>query len=243
MKKILAGNWKMFKTRSDVEDFFSHVSNRVAESPVRKIVAASPTLLESAVAHSLETGIEIFSQNCHWETQGAFTGEISPLQLADVGAVGTLIGHSERRQLFQETDESCLKRAFSALNAGLEVIYCVGETIEARKAGQTLQVLEKQLKSVIELKAPREKFILAYEPVWAIGTGLTANSEQIIETHNWIAEILEKNSLNFQILYGGSVKPTNFKEIASLKHVSGGLVGGASLEAESYLQLHDCLMA
>jgi triosephosphate isomerase len=247
--KILAGNWKLHKLRSEAQLFFDSLA-KVPEtkSSVRKIIAASPTLLESAGQAATPAGVEVFSQNCAWQNQGAWTGELSPLQLLDVGVKGTLIGHSERRQFFGDTDESCQKRAECALQNNLHVIYCIGESLAERKAEQTRSVLEKQLAPVIALRAAgnassASPFVLAYEPVWAIGTGVVAELAQIIQAHAWIAEILSSAKLPaYPILYGGSVKPSNFKEISSLPHVSGGLVGGASLESNSFLELHRCLV-
>ena len=241
--KILAGNWKMFKTRAEARHFFEGVGAQIAKSSVRKIVATSPTLLESSVVAAAKTGIEVFSQNCAWAESGAFTGEISPLQLKDIGVTGTLVGHSERRQFFGETDATCQKRAESALKASLHVIYCIGESLDERKAGATRAVLEKQLAPVIAMKAAKTHFVLAYEPVWAIGTGVVAEVPQVKEAHGWISEILGRAQLpSYEILYGGSVKPNNFKELSQVPFVSGGLVGGASLDVQSYLDLHACLV-
>lgn len=248
--KVLAGNWKMFKTRAETRAFFKEVGTRIAASKVRKIVAASPTLLETALQASEGTGIEIFSQNCAWAESGAFTGEISPLQLKDLGIRGTLVGHSERRQYFAESDETCAKRAKAALAAGLEVIYCLGETLDERKAERTAAVLEKQMQPLLKEVLPSivasgakpgAKLMIAYEPVWAIGTGLTATTEQIAEAHALLATWLKAGDFDVALLYGGSVKPQNIKEIGATDHVSGGLVGGASLEVKSYLELHDGL--
>lgn len=241
--RILAGNWKMFKVRTQAEHFFQEVGIELVQSEIRKIVAASPTLLETCLQFATGTGIEIFSQNCAWADEGAFTGEISPLQLKELGVQGTIIGHSERRQYFGESDATCAKRAEAAIKHELDVIYCIGESLEERKTGKTFQVLEEQLKSFIPVaqKNPA-RFILAYEPVWAIGTGLTADEAQIREAHGFLAKKLAEANLSIiPILYGGSVKTTNFKQIAAIEHVSGGLVGGASLEPKAYVELHNCL--
>jgi len=249
--KILAGNWKMFKTRAETRAFFKEVGTKLAASKVRKIVATSPTLLETALAASEGTGIEIFSQNCAWAETGALTGEISPLQLKDLGIKGTLVGHSERRQYFGETDATCAKRAEAALAAGLEVIYCLGETLEERQSERTAEVLQKQMAPVLNevLPAivargdkPSTKIMIAYEPVWAIGTGLTATTAQIAEAHALLAKWLGEVKMDVALLYGGSVKPQNIKEIGGTAHVAGGLVGGASLEPKSYIELHDGLV-
>jgi triosephosphate isomerase (TIM) len=246
MRKVLAGNWKMFKTRAETASFFMEIGKSLAASPLRKIIAPSPTLMESAVRASEGSGIEIFSQNCAWAPSGAFTGELSPLQLRDVGCTGTLVGHSERRQHFGDTDLSVLKRAINALQHGLEVIYCIGESLEERQGGLTPKVLKQQLSGVLSELLPNLKpgsgFLMAYEPVWAIGTGLTASSEQITEAHALIsAELAKAGGADVAILYGGSVKPNNFREISHLPKVGGGLVGGASLSPADYIALHDCL--
>ena len=178
-----------------------------------------------------------------WENSGAFTGEISPLQLKDIGIIGTLIGHSERRQFFGDNTSSCEKRLSCAAKASLHSIFCIGETLEERKAGRTRDVLNDQLEAICRLKVSKELLVLAYEPVWAIGTGVVAEVPQIEDAHEWIAGILdEAGTPDYQILYGGSVKPSNFKEISHVPFVAGGLVGGASLEAKSFLELHAALM-
>jgi triosephosphate isomerase len=249
--KILAGNWKMHKTRDEVKSFFAAIKSEKLDDPnIEQILAPSPTLMECAVGEARGTRIQIFSQNCAWEKSGALTGEMSPLQLKELDVVGTLVGHSERRQYFGESDSSCEKRARAALESGLRVIYCIGESLDERKAGQTRKVLETQLAPLfrLPLSGPmatglpaQDAFVLAYEPVWAIGTGVTAEPEQVREAHGWIAEMLNSRGLKLKILYGGSVKPNNFQELASLPHVAGGLVGGASLEAASYIALFRAL--
>jgi triosephosphate isomerase len=242
MMKILAGNWKMYKTREEVKSFFSSLE-LPSKASVRSIIAASPTLLETAVPLAKAKNVSIFSQNCAWAAEGAFTGEIAPRQLKELGVTGTLIGHSERRQYFGETTETCLKRIQNALAAGLEVIYCVGESRSERESGETMKVLNAQLVPVLgEIKAEdRKNFILAYEPVWAIGTGLVATTQQIEETHKGIQKTCASHGFTPPILYGGSVKPDNFGAIAAFPEVSGGLVGGASLDSKSFRALFDCL--
>ncbi len=241
--KILAGNWKMFKTREEIEKFFQEINLTIVSSEVRKIICVSHSHLEAALAMATGSGVEIFAQNCATEAWGAFTGEVSALQLKDLGIHGTLVGHSERRQYFGDDDESCLKRATSALKAGLEVIYCVGERLEERKSGSTLAVLERQTQGVVALVRDfPAKVTVAYEPVWAIGTGLVAEAAQIAEAHAFLASRFSQSPEKVGLLYGGSVKVTNFKEIGQIPHVDGGLVGGASLEASSYVALHNCLL-
>lgn len=250
MMKVLAGNWKMHKTREETRAFFGTIGSKLQSSSVRKIVAPSPTLLETAVAASQGSGIEVFAQNISWAEAGAFTGETSVAQLFDLGVKGTIIGHSERRQYFNETDETACKKAALALDEGLDVIYCIGERIEDRKANRTHAVLESQIKPLIEKVLPelsqqsadRGALVIAYEPVWAIGTGLTANSEQIADAHAYIAQLLNQAKRPLPILYGGSVKVDNMNGIAKIAHVSGGLVGGASLEAAAFIALHEALL-
>jgi triosephosphate isomerase len=240
--KILAANWKMFKTREECRQFFKNVTLNHKKN-VRVIIATSPTLLETAAPLAQEKNISVFSQNCAWANEGAFTGEIAPKQIKELGVTGTLIGHSERRQYFGESTATCLKRILNALENDLEVIYCIGESLEERKADKTLKVLAEQLKPVLsELKAQhKDKFMIAYEPIWAIGTGVTASLEQIQETHRGIIDICAEHNSKFPILYGGSVKTDNFAAIASFAEVSGGLVGGASLDPKSFAALHECL--
>jgi len=253
MKKILAGNWKLHKTRDDVKSFVqtcqaSSILNQVTRT--RTILIPSPVLLEHAtklVGSGAGTHLEIFSQNSSAEKSGAWTGETSPVQLLDIGVKGTLVGHSERRQHFGDTDASCEKRASLALSLGVEVIYCIGESLAQREAGQTQSVLKTQVQAYIRaVKAAKAtgastESMLAYEPVWAIGTGKVAGPEQVAEAHAWIHEDLLGAGLVSSILYGGSVKPSNFKELSSIPHVAGALVGGASLEAKDYLDLLEIL--
>lgn len=249
MQKILAGNWKMHKTRDEARDFVQELfaTPRSLSQKTRCIILPSPTLLETLQDSIAETPLEIFSQNSAYEMEGALTGEVSPLQLLDLGVAGTLVGHSERRSFFGETDETCEKRAVLALEKDLDVIYCIGESLEQREAGQTKKVLLEQLKyfSRAVLKAKEEgsesQAIVAYEPIWAIGTGRVAGPDQIWEAHAWIHEALEGAGTPAAILYGGSVKPSNFKEIALIPHVAGALVGGASLLPKDYLALLEIL--
>ncbi len=244
-KKILAGNWKMNKTRAEADAFFSETLPHFMKQNARWIIAPSPTLMECSVKAVSNSGIEIFSQNCAWENSGAFTGEMSPTQLKDIGVTGTLIAHSERRQFFGETDENALKRCQSAIKEGLHVIFCVGENLKEREQGITDQVLKSQLsrlcKSFGGSKEIESLLSIAYEPVWAIGTGLTANSQQIADAHSVIFEELQTVNLRPSILYGGSVNPQNLGEISRIQNVGGALVGGASLKAPSYLDLSSAL--
>jgi triosephosphate isomerase len=215
---LIAGNWKMFKTPSETAEFCRAFS---APAGVDVVICPPHTSLREAVAG----GLTVYAQNVHWEDEGAFTGEISATMLRDLGVAGSIVGHSERRQHFGETDETAWSRAEHALGAGLAVIYCVGEVEAEREAGHTEEVLRRQL-SVLQA---HERLVIAYEPVWAIGTGKTASPDQVQEAHSFI-----KSVLDVPVLYGGSVKPDNAGELLVQPDVDGALVGGASLELESF---------
>jgi triosephosphate isomerase (TIM) len=215
---LIAGNWKMFKTRAETTAF----CGAFRPPPGVDVVVCPPyTSLSEVVASGLTT----YVQNVHWEDEGAFTGEVSAPMLLELGVTGSIIGHSERRQHFGETDETAWSRAEHALAAGLSVIYCVGEVEAEREAGHTQEVLRRQL-SVLQAQ---EGLVIAYEPVWAIGTGRTASPDQAQEAHEFI-----KSLCDVPVLYGGSVKPENAGEILSQPDVDGALVGGASLEVDSF---------
>jgi triosephosphate isomerase len=219
---VIAGNWKMFKTVSQARAFCSAFE---PPSGVDAVLCPPYTSLH-AVA---ESGLTTYAQNVHWAGEGAFTGEISPVMLAELGAEGAIVGHSERRQYFGDTDETVARRAVAALEAGLAVIACVGESEEERDAGQTELVLRLQVEALAAALPARDAVTIAYEPIWAIGTGRTAAPEQAQEAHALIKEILD-----VPVLYGGSVKPENAEELLSLPAVDGALVGGASLDVASF---------
>ena len=215
---LIAGNWKMFKLPSETAAF----CRGIAAAPGVDVVVCPPfTSLQGAVP----TGLTVYAQNVHWEAEGAFTGEVSAEMLLDIGVQGSIVGHSERRQYFGETDETAWRRAAHALGAGLGVIYCVGESEQEREEGHTEDVLRRQV-AVVEA---HESLVLAYEPVWAIGTGKTATPEMADEAHAFIKELVDA-----PVLYGGSVKPENAEELLAQPSVDGALVGGASLELESF---------
>jgi triosephosphate isomerase len=182
-----------------------------------------------SLAAAMESGHTVFAQNVHWAPEGAYTGEVSAPMLLELGVAGAIVGHSERRQYFGETDESVARRAFAALAHGLRVIACVGESEEERESGQTNLVLRVQVEAIADAVGGQDALVIAYEPVWAIGTGKTATSEQAQEAHAFI-----KTLLDVPVLYGGSVKPDNAAELLSQEAVDGALVGGASLEVESF---------
>ena len=194
-------------------------------------VAVCPPYVSLAAALGALAGsrIEVFAQSVHWEAAGAYTGEVSAEMLLEVGVHGAIVGHSERRALFGETDETAARRTAYALEAGLEVIACVGELESEREAGETEAVLRRQTTALAEAVGPHERLTLAYEPVWAIGTGKTATPAQAQEAHAFIRSLLD-----VPILYGGSVKPDNAAELLAQPDVDGALVGGASLEVESF---------
>jgi triosephosphate isomerase len=222
---LVAGNWKMFKGPEEADAFCREL--REAELPADVDVVVCPPYVSLAAAVQVLAGTEIgvFGQNCHWEAEGAFTGEISAPMLLELGVYGTIVGHSERRQLFGETDETVARRARAALEAGLDVIACVGETEAERDAGETEAVLRRQV-SALEHD---DNLVIAYEPVWAIGTGRTATPEMAQEAHEIV-----KSVLDVPLLYGGSVKPENARELLAQPAIDGALVGGASLDLPSF---------
>jgi triosephosphate isomerase len=219
---LIAGNWKMFKGPRETREFCS------AFSPPDGVEAVlCPPYVSLAAA--VESGHTVFAQNVHWADEGAYTGEVSPAMLTEIGVAGAIVGHSERRQYFGETDETVARRTVGALEHGLRVIACVGESLEERESGQMDVVLRLQVEAVGDAVGPHEQLVIAYEPVWAIGTGLTATPGQAREVHAFI-----KSLLDVPVLYGGSVKPDNAAELLSQDGVDGALVGGASLEVESF---------
>jgi len=225
--KLIAGNWKMYKGPGDAAEFCLGLREEELEG-VDVVVAPPYVSLAVAVQLLAGTEIAIAAQNVHWDEEGAYTGEISPAMLLELGLYGAIVGHSERRQHFGENDESVGKRARCALAAGMFVIGCVGETEEERERGETESVLQRQV-SVFEAD---DNLVLAYEPVWAIGTGKTATPEIAQEAHAFI-----KSVLDVPVLYGGSVKPDNASILLGQPDVDGALVGGAALELESFVAI------
>ncbi|HZR95745.1 MAG TPA: triose-phosphate isomerase [Gaiellaceae bacterium] len=218
---IVAGNWKMYGG-PDPE----LLAERLAGIDGVDVIVAPPyTKLTATVAAGLTT----YAQNVHWEPEGAFTGEVSPTMLSELGVGGAIVGHSERRQYFGETDAAVARRAQAALAAGLGVIACVGETQEERDDGDTETILRVQVDAIAAACGPHDRLVLAYEPVWAIGTGKTATPELAQEAHALIKSLLDR-----PVLYGGSVKPENAAELMGQTDIDGALVGGASLDVESF---------
>jgi triosephosphate isomerase (TIM) len=218
---LIAANWKMFKGPGAAAAFAA-----AFEPPAGVDVVICPPAVSLAAV--VESGLAAYAQNVHWAPEGAFTGEISAPMLVELGVEGSIVGHSERRQFFGETDETVARRTSAALEAGLGVIACVGESEEERESGQTEFILRVQVEVIGDAVGAHERLVIAYEPVWAIGTGKTATPEQAQEAHAFI-----KSLVDVPVLYGGSVKPENADELLSQADVDGALVGGASLEVDS----------
>ena len=242
-KPIIAGNWKMHKTIAEALDFVNAVKDRVNNDNVEAVICAPFTLLKDLKEATKGTNIKIGAQNMHFEEKGAFTGEISPLMLKELDMDYVVIGHSERRQYFNETDETVNKKVLKALEVGIDPILCVGETLEEREAGNTKDVCKVQVEKALEnvSKEDLAKVVIAYEPVWSIVTGKTATSEDANDVIAYIREVVAnlygELANEVRIQYGGSVKPSNVAEIMNQSDIDGALVGGASLEANDYVDL------
>ncbi len=225
---LIAGNWKMFKGPAETVAFCTAL--REAELDEVDVVVCPPYVsLDAAVQTLAGTDIAVAAQNVHWAADGAFTGEVAAPMLLELGVYGTMVGHSERRQFFGETDETVARRTLTALEHGLNVIACVGELEAEREAGETEAVLRRQVEAIAAVLPETDDLVLAYEPVWAIGTGKTA-TPAIAQA----AQAFIKTILDVPVLYGGSVKPDNAAELAAQPAVDGALVGGASLDVESF---------
>ncbi len=241
-KALIAGNWKMHTTVVDGCQLAVDVAKSCTGFEDREIVIAPPFTILSEVSHVVKgTEILIGVQNVCWEEQGAFTGEISPLMVKDAGGTVAIVGHSERRQIFSESDDLVNRRLKGGLASGLLMIFCIGETLKEREDGRAFAVLADQLRNGLKDISAEDmkKVVVAYEPVWAIGTGKTATKEQAQETHAFIRgfleQIYEKNvAEQTRILYGGSVKPDNVDTLMSQADIDGALVGGAALDAKSF---------
>ena len=243
-KPIVAGNWKMNKTRAEATALIAGIKAEVAGINAADIVVCVPfTDLDVAGQAVKGTNIALGAQNMHWADKGAFTGEISAAMLKELGVTYVIIGHSERRQYFGETDVTVNKRTKTALVAGLKPMVCVGETLAEREAGQMTQVVERQVRAGLAglSGADWDKLVIAYEPVWAIGTGKTAPTAQAQEVHAFIRKLLGElagaAAAQIRIQYGGSMKPDNAKDLMSQPDIDGGLIGGASLEAKSFADI------
>jgi triosephosphate isomerase len=235
----IAANWKMHKTAAEAAEFVDALLPRIAATQSDVVICAPFTALTPVVERRYGTAVKVAAQNMHEEDTGAFTGEVSPPMLVELDVEAVVLGHSERRQFFAETDEALARKVAAALAADLEPILCVGESEEARDAGETEEVLERQLEADLSGIEPGqiESVVVAYEPIWAIGTGRTATAEQAQEACAFIRDVLRARggaADKVRILYGGSVKPANAAELLSLPDVDGALVGGASLDAEDF---------
>lgn len=242
---LMAGNWKMYKTISESVALVQELKTACAGVSDREILVCTPATSFAAVRELVKgSNVKLGAQNLHWETQGAFTGELSGPMLKEAGCEYVVVGHSERRQYFGETDESVNKKMKAAFSHGLLPIVCVGETLQEREAGSTLSVVERQVKVGAAGLTPEQalKVVIAYEPVWAIGTGKTATPEQAQEVHAMIRKLLsglygEATAQKIRILYGGSVKPDNIDTLMAKPDIDGGLVGGASLKASDFARI------
>lgn len=242
-KKVIAGNWKMNKDLYQSQNLVSEIINGLGKDTKAEVIVCPPFTSLSEVS-SLLTGtqIKLGAQNMYYEESGAFTGEVSADMLKSVGCEYVILGHSERRVIFNEPDELINKKIKAALEKGLKPIFCIGELLEQRENGETMQVVSRQVEKGLEgVSAEQMKnLIIAYEPVWAIGTGKTATPQQAQEVHSFIRELVAKKfnasvSENLIIQYGGSVKPDNANQLLSQKDIDGALVGGACLKADSFL--------
>jgi triose-phosphate isomerase len=240
-RNIIAGNWKMNMLPNEAISFIEEIEPMVKDTKNEVIICVPFTDFFYANNMAQGTNIQVGVQNMHYEDKGAYTGEISAPMLKSVNCKYVIIGHSERRQYFNETDETVNRKVKKALEYGLTPIVCVGETLEEKEAGKTIEIITSQIeKGLVDLKASDlDKIVIAYEPIWAIGTGKTATSE---DAQNAIKAIREKikslfNTDDISILYGGSVKGSNAKELFAMKDIDGGLVGGASLEAKSFVEI------
>ena len=244
-KPLIAGNWKMYKTGDEAVETVQQLLEMVADPGDREIMIAPPfTALAPVAAIIKNTPIKLGAQNLHWESEGAFTGEISPAMIVSAGCRYVIIGHSERRQFFGETDQSINKKIAAAIKHHLAPVFCIGETEKERESNETFSVLDKQVRKGLEGFSLNDlkSLVIAYEPVWAIGTGKTASSEQAQEVHAFLRALMEKRlgdelAKSIRILYGGSVKPENISELMGMPDIDGALVGGASLKADVFSKI------
>ena len=242
---FIAGNWKMNKTVGEAIDLVRELKTAISGLKGVEVAVAPPFTALHAVRKELEgSSILLAAQHLYWEEKGAFTGEVSPLMLKEVGCHYVIIGHSERRQFFGETDETVNRRMKAALSQGLKIIFCIGETLKEREEGKTFSVIERQVEGGVKGLGHQDmrSMTIAYEPVWAIGTGRTATPDQAEEVHQFIRKKLEKLysreiSEEIRIQYGGSVTPENVKGLMSQADIDGALVGGASLKAEVFSKI------
>ena len=250
-RPMIAGNWKMYKTIGETLKFIQQLKPMVSHSIHCDVVIAPPfTALEEAVKASKGSNITVSAQNLYWEREGAYTGEISAPMLAELGCRFCIIGHSERRQYFGETNQTVRRKIRAALDADLTPIVCLGEVLAERESNQTLSVIQTQFQEGFAGLTPQDfsRIVLAYEPVWAIGTGRTATPEMAAEVHQLIRRFAlelfgEDNASQLRILYGGSVKPENIQGLMKEEDIDGALVGGASLKPDSFAAIVNYLPA
>ncbi len=240
-KAVIAGNWKMNNTPAETTALINEMKPLVADADCDVVICAPFVDLQAALDAAAGSNIKIGAENCHWAEKGAFTGEVSAPMLKAMGVPYVIIGHSERRQYFGETDETVNKRVRAALDNGLTVILCVGEVLEEREQGVTFEIVGKQTKVALQgvTEAELANVIIAYEPVWAIGTGKTATADQADEVNGYIREVIadlySKEAADaFVVQYGGSMNAKNAEELTDKENVDGGLIGGASLKAEDF---------
>ena len=244
-KPVIAGNWKMYKTIAEAVDFVEKIKPVAAQAGHCEVIVAPPfTALAAAAASAKGSKVLVAAQNCHWDKEGAHTGDISTLMLRDAGCTHVIIGHSERRHDCGETDEQVNKKVKAALAAGLTPIVCVGETLAQREIGETEKNLERQFLGGLAWLTPEDfsRIMIAYEPVWAIGTGRTATPEMAAAAHQFLRALAkrqfgEREASAVRILYGGSVKPDNVGALMAQEEIDGALVGGASLKVDSFTAL------
>jgi len=240
---IMAGNWKMYKTAQQAGEAITTLRGLVQGLEGVEVVICPPfTALAAAVGAARGSRIGIGAQNCYWEKEGAFTGEVAVPMIVELGCSHVIVGHSERRQFFGETDATVDRKVGAVLGAGLSCIACIGETLQEREGGRTLEVLERQVRDGLTRHLPSPQLVIAYEPVWAIGTGKTATPAQAEEAHAFVRQIVAKavgasTAAGIRILYGGSVKPDNIAALMAQPNVDGGLVGGASLDPTSFAKI------
>ncbi|MGF0040398.1 triose-phosphate isomerase [Peptoniphilaceae bacterium SGI.131] len=243
-RPIIAGNWKMNKTYSEAKSLIDEISKLSLNEEVEAVICPPFINLSLAVELTKDSKVQVGAQNMYFEEAGAFTGEVSPLMLKDLGVKYVILGHSERREYFKEDDELINKKILSSLNHSLMPILCVGETLEEREAGKEKEKVKEQITRDLQGLSEEsfDKLIIAYEPIWAIGTGKTASSQDAEDMCSYIRSLVvelfgPEAGQKVRIQYGGSVKPSNVKEIMDKENIDGALVGGASLEAESFGQL------
>ena len=244
-RPLIVGNWKMYKNIAETQTLINVIKAGVHTSTDVEVAICPPFTTLAAASEALkDSKIDLGAQDMYFETEGAYTGEVSPLMLKDVGCRYVILGHSERRTIFHESDELVQKKLIAALKYSFIPIVCIGETLEEREARQAFEVVKRQLDTALSATAADDidRIVLAYEPVWAIGTGRTATPEQAEQMHSYIRRLLNEKygedvASKVRILYGGSVKPDNISQLMSKPNLDGALVGGASIKAESFIQI------